>query len=284
LEVAVKRTPPIAPPAGVWLLCWALLATPAVAEPAIHRVETEQVRLEIRALTADTVPDTNEPLTLVVDGSAPAELDLRVLWPDPQVPSRLRLRAVRELTAAGQVVRIESELVRPDGMAPLLSRREIAFGSDEVTALFEVARLGGKVLTLAVAGEWTRRTDYSARPVIGAPVGFQVEIEWVERGSAEILETNHLSTFVGQSVGYSFRLGETGEAESLSVRLLPVQIIGDTMRLDVDVSGTLPDPEQGVTMVSRKEEWLSTRNATTVLSLASGEPPTGFRFLVTPRF
>jgi hypothetical protein len=257
---------------------------PAAAQTAIHLSEHERIVLEIRVLTAETVEEPEGGFALEVEEASPAELDLRVLWPDPRVPRRLKLRAERALTAAGHVVRLASELQRGDGTVTARAKRDITFFSETTTALFEVARVGDRVLTLAVAGELTRETTYTARPVVGTPVQFQLDIEWVEQGSAVTLETNHLSTFVGQSVSYSFRLGEIGEAESASVRLLPARILGDTVRIEVDVTGTLPDPEGGVVMVSRQEQWLSTRGTTSTLSLASGEPPTGFRFVVTPRF
>jgi hypothetical protein len=263
---------------------WALAAGPTQAEPAIHLVQREQLTLEIRALSSRILDAEDGSVTLVVGESAAEEIDLRLPWPDPQAPSRLRLRARRTLTPSGPMLRLESELARPGEEASVRAAREIVFTSEEVTALFEVARLGDRVLTLAIAGELTRVTDYSPRPVVGAPVQFQIDIEWVERGSAQILETNQLNTFVGQSVGYAFQLGEAGLAESLSIRLLPLQIVGNTVRLEVDVSGTLPDPGGGVVVISRKEQWLSTRETTTALDLASGEPPTGFRFLVTSRF
>ena len=47
---------------------------------------------------------------------------------------------------------------------------------------------------------------------------------------------------------------------------------------------TLPDTEQGVMLMSRKEQWLATRGATSSLTLETGEPPRGYRFLVTPYF
>lgn len=268
---------------AVWLAGWAF-SPPAAAQTAIHLSEHERIVLEVRPLTAETAEDTEGGFTLEVEDDSPAELDLRVLWPDPRVPRHLKLRAERALTAAGHVVRLESELQREDGTVTARAKRDVAFFSDTTTALFEVARAGDRVLTLAIAGELTRETTYTARPVVGTPVQFQLDIEWVEQGSAVTLETNYLSTFVGQSVSYSFRLGEVGEAESASVRLLPVRILGDTVRIEVDVTGTLPDPERGIVMVSRQEQWLSTKSTTSTLSLASGEPPTGFRFVVTPRF
>jgi hypothetical protein len=89
---------------------------------------------------------------------------------------------------------------------------------------------------------------------------------------------------VGQSVGYEFRLGATGEAESASVRLLPVRLLGDTLRIEVELTGTVPDGDGALVAVSRTEQWLSTRGTTTSLPLAAGDPVTGFRFLVTPQF
>jgi hypothetical protein len=247
-------------------------------------VQEERILLEIRLLTAETVEEVDGDFALDVGETSPAELVLRVLWPDPGLPSRLELRATRRPSAAGQIVRLESELVPPDGRTPTRAVREIVFTAGTATALFEVARQGDRALTLAVQGELTRRATYTALPTVGAPVRFRVDIEWVERGAAVTLETNWLNTFVGRSVAYSFRLGEIEEAASASVRLLPVQILGDAVRIEVDITGTLPDPERGVAMVSRREQWLSTKGTTSTLSFASGEPPTGYRFVVTPQF
>jgi hypothetical protein len=241
--------------------------------------------LDIRVLNAELLdPEPGGGISVVVDESSPAEIDLQVLWPDSVAPCRVRIRAERGLTASGHLVRLESEVRLPGETAPLRAAREIIFSSETTTALFEVARHENRVLTLALTGELTRVIEYVPRPVVGAPVLFLLDIEWVEDGDAQILETNRLNTFIGQSVGYSFQLGESGQAASLSIRLLPIQIVGNTVRLEVDVSGTLPDPEGGVVVVSRKEQWLSTRGTTTAFDLASGEPPTGFRFLVRPRF
>ena len=53
------------------------------------------------------------------------------------------------------------------------------------------------------------------------------------------------------------------------------------MRFEVRDSA---EPRRVMILVSRQEQWLSTKGTTSTLSLASGEPPTGFRFVVTPRF
>jgi hypothetical protein len=268
---------------ALWLGASACAAV-VTAEPAIHSVEYDQIVLEIRPLTAEALVEDEADLTLEVSETAPTVVELHVLWPDPGRPSRLRLEATRRLSATGQTVRIESELTPAGGGAATSARKEIAFTSDTVTALFEVARDGDRVLTLAVEGELTHRRRYAAYPVVGAPVQFRVDVEWIEQGRAVTLETNRLNTFVGQSVGYSFRLGEIGEAEAASVRLLPVRLLGDTLRIEVELSGMLPDPERGLVAVSRREQWLSTQGTTSELSLADGDPPTGFRFLVTPLF
>jgi len=265
------------------LVGWAAVA-PAPGAPSIHLVEEERITLTFRPLTAETVEHGGEGFSLEVREAKPTETTVRVLWPDPEAPARLRLRASRTLSAAGQIVRLGAELRRPDGSLETRSTREILFSSDEVTALFEVARRGERALIFAVEGELTRETTYTARPVIGAPVQFQLDVEWLERGDAQTLETNLLHTFLGQEVGYAFRLGEVGEAESADVRLRPSRLLGDTLRIDVEITATLPDPDGGVALVSRKETWLSTNGVASSLSLAEGEPPTGFRFRVTPRF
>ncbi len=262
------------------------LAAPAPAGPAIHVVEKESVVLRVQPLTARFVGDVQE-VTLEVDDTTVGEIELALRWPDPQTPSRLRLRATRRMAplGLGWFVRLESELVEPNGRTRRATR-DLAFEDEtaSITTLFEVARVASGPLILAVAGEVTTRTSLSARPVVGPPVQFLLEIQWFENGKSTSLETNQMHTFVGQSVTYSFQLGRPGEAESGSVRLLPVQLVGDSLRIEVDLTGTLPDGEGSVALISRTEEWLSTSGATSSLTLEAGEPPKGFRFRVTPRF
>jgi hypothetical protein len=269
--------------AAAGLLALTLVA-PAASAPSIHLVRHQQVTLEVRPLTASTVPDRDEPWRLTVDESAPAQLELSVLWPDAERPSPLRLVATMHPSPAGMVVRIESELT-PAGQAQTIgARREMVFTEATETALFEVARQAGRVLTLALSGEQSERTEYHARPAVGRAVQFELDIEWLENGSSVVLETNRLNTFVGQSVSYSFQLGQPGEGRSGNIELLPVKLSGDTVRIEVSISGTLPDGDGGMMLVSRKEQWLATGGTTSTMSLATGEPPEGFRFAVIPRF
>ena len=269
--------------AGLWLVLVAG-AAPAPAGPAIQFIDHSVLTLEVRPLTAATVESNDDAFRLRVEERRPAALDLLVLWPEADNPSRLRLAATRELTIAGERVQLEAELIGADGRPISRASREMLFTSDTATALFEVARKDGRVLTLAIEGELTNERRYSARPVIGAPVSFELEIRWLERGQGVTLETNWLNTFVGQEVSYAFRLGETGQAAALSLKLLPARLIGDTLQIEVELDGTLPDEDSSLTAVARREQWLATANTTSTLSLAQGEPPTGFQFLVTTRY
>ena len=276
------------PPARAAIAAAALLlsfAQPGVfAAPAIHPVERERITLRIRPISAELVGDAVGPLVLDVDEEKGGELELAVRWPDGQSSRRLRLRARRGLSDYGSRVRLEAEMLDDAGAVLSRAAREMLFSGETATALFEVARRGDRVLTLAVEAERALEVGFSAYPVIGAPVQFRVEIQWVERGEPVTLETNVLNSFIGQPVSYAFRLGATGEAEALSLRLNPARLVGDTLRIEVEVSGTLPDADGEVTVVGRTEQWISSPDALSTLSLAEGDPPTGFRFLVTPRF
>ena len=262
------------------------LVAPAQSGPAIHLIETERVVLRVRPLTASMVGDARE-VTLELDDTTVGEAELGLRWPDPQTPSRLRLRASLRTAPLGfdRLVHLESELVEAGGRTTRATR-DLALRDNTAptTILFEVARTASGPLTLAVAAEVTTQMTLSAHPVVGPPVQFLLEIQWLENGSSTSLETNQLHTFVGQSVSYSFRLGLPGEAESGSLRLLPVELVGDTLRVEVEMSGTLPNGEGGVAIISRTEQWLSSSGATSSLDLKTGDPPRGFRFRVTSRF
>jgi hypothetical protein len=268
---------------GLSILAAALAVPPLLAAPAIQIEERHRLTLEFRPLTAATV-EPGPSFRLEVPESQTATLELGILWPDPERPTTLRLSAERGLTPAGERVRLHAELVGADG-PPTKATREITIGEEgSGTTLFEIARTRSGVLTVAVTGEMTRETSFAARPTVGRPVSFELEIRWLEAGEPVSLETNRLNTFLGQSVSYAFKLGNVGEAESIGLRLLPERLLGDALRIDVEVGGTLPDGADGLSVVARREQWLATSGTTSTLSLASGEPPTGFQFLVTPRF
>jgi hypothetical protein len=184
-------------------------------------------------------------------------------------------------SAGQQEIRLEAEVRLPGGELHRAAR-DLVF-SESTTALFEVARSGERSLTLVVEAREVLETVLSSRPEVGVPVVLALEVEWIEQGRSSSLESNRLSTFVGEEVSYSFRLGETGEAEALDVRLLPLGIFGDLIQVRAEVTGSVPR-EDRLELVSRSEQWMISRGRSSTLDLSAGEPPTGFRFVVTPQF
>jgi hypothetical protein len=265
------------------LICLAALALlpQSTAAPTIQIQETEQIVLSVRTLDPALA---QSPATKNIPSTGTVSLRLPVHWPSPQSSRGLSIEAHRRMTPAGDRLILNASLPTADPASPVRSRREIAIPEDSTTALFEVARSGESVLTLVVTVERSMEPRYSVLPVVGRPVEFAVAIEWVERGQSVTLETNHLHTFIGQSVSYAFKLGETGEAESIELRLLPVDLVGDTLRVEASVSGTIPDGEDGVELLSKRAEWLCSRGTTSTMSATRGTPERGFRFQVTPRF
>ena len=112
---------------------------------------------------------------------------------------------------------------------------------------------------------------------------FLLEVVRVAGDRSTSLETNRLSTFVGQEVAYSFRLGETGQAEALEVRVTPLGIYGTLIQVQAEVSGSIPR-DGALEVVSRSERWMISRGRSSALDVTKGDPSTGFRFVVTPQF
>lgn len=256
---------------------------PASAAPDIRLVEAHKVGLRIRALTA--LPSGSQgdgSGRLDVDPDHGGELTLNLDWPEPGSRTRVRLRAMERPPPPGQdhAIQIEADLTLPDG-ARRHSTRSLSF-VDSTTALFEVARVGERPLALAIEAECTREPQLSAQPVSGRPVVMRLEIQRLQAGQSVLLETNHLSTFVAEPVFYSFHLGGPAEA-SLRVQLTPLRLFDDVAQIEVEVSGAIPDGD-GLAVISRKEHWVASRGATSSLTVAAGQPPVGYRFLVTPDF
>jgi hypothetical protein len=97
------------------------------------------------------------------------------------------------------------------------------------------------------------------------------------------LETNELHTFVGQSVEYSFRMGQDAGLEAVRLSVLPVSISGDVVTIDAEISGALPGAD-GTVLSSRKQRIVASRGATSPITATAGTPPAGYRFQVTPDF
>jgi hypothetical protein len=114
-------------------------------------------------------------------------------------------------------------------------------------------------------------------------VKFLIAVEGVAGERSEILQTNEVRSFVGQSVEYGFQLGPSDGRESIRLVLLPVSITGDLVTIQVDISGVLPGPD-GPAMLSRTERIVASRGATSKVAATVGTPPSGYRFQVTPDF
>lgn len=277
MEVSLGRSA-VRTAGGLLALCAAAVPlAPGVAASGFSVRERETVVLRIRPLTATPVDlPAGGAFTVEVDPLQGGSLEFSLRWPDDSTTSRVSLRAQ---PGAPDVIRLEARLELPDGRVQESSRDLIC--AEKATALFELARVDGRSLTLAVEAERLRQTVFSARPSVGQPVLLHLEVLWLEDSRATSLETNRLSTFLGESVSYSFKLGETGQ--SLEVRLLPQRIFGDLIELRAEVSGSVLRGER-LELVSRNEQWMLSQGQSSSLDVGASEPPTGFRFVVTPSF
>ena len=151
------------------------------------------------------------------------------------------------------------------------------------TYLVEAFEMNGQRLVVALKAESATRPVAVTGEEVSAPLLFRLEVERVEGKRFIPLETNRLQTFVGKDVEYSFRRGRGDHEESVHLRLQPVRIHGDLAELVVEITASLPgDPDR--LLLSRRESLFTTRHATSKIVIATGEPPTGYRFLITPEF
>jgi hypothetical protein len=260
-----------------------VLASRALAMPHVRLVEEDEVVLTVRPMKVSVAPGAEPAVRVVKLADRGVELRYEFAWPEPEDVTKVLLRASPRPPRSGvrHVVLLEAEVTMPDGRQER-SKRELVF-DEEYTSLFDVRREGNRSLILAIEAVHHRETRLAVRREIGEPMQFQLEIQRVEGDNFVSLETNRLNTFVGDSVSYSFRLGEKGQGESLTVNLTPRRLYGDLARISIEVSGMLEDGDT-ISMISRQEDWMTTRGSTSSLSVAAGDPPAGFRFLVTPWF
>lgn len=262
------------------LTCLSLTA-PASAQDV--RFERRHVAtFEVQVLVPGPL---SEPVTLDVDPAGGGEVAFEVPWAGSDRPMRVHLKA-KQLSLPGDAEHLVTvSAVVEDGRGrKVRSERPVRF-VERTTVLFEVYRDADRPLTLALAGSSEVRTWVPRHPSPGAPVRLRVEIRRVEDGRSVPLENNVLQTFVGESVSYSFDLG--GGGDTVELRLLPLRVTGGVIEIDVDVTGSLPrdDPDAGgPDLVSRHERWAASRGSTSTLAIETGQPPTGWRFLVTPDF
>jgi hypothetical protein len=118
---------------------------------------------------------------------------------------------------------------------------------------------------------------------VGAAVRFHLVVERLDGDRATPVETNDLSSFVGEGVEYSFRRGDGPAAESVRLVLLVRKIVGEVAEIETDVSAKLPGPAAPILM-SHQDRIFATRGAVSTITAVNGEPAAGYRFLVTPQF
>ena len=279
-----KRSPHNLRPTLLFAGLAAALCLPVAADPRLRLVETEKIVLEVRPLTASFAVEPQGGGRLELGPTDPlSSVELALRWPGERKTTRVALTAQRRPPRAGveHLVRLDAEVRLADGRE-VRATREVAI-QQATTVLFELYREYGRALTLAVDGRVVREESLAVRPTAGPAVQLVLEVERVWDGRTAPLETNRLSTFVGEPVTYSFRLGEEQELESVRVRLTPLKLFGDVAQMEMEVSGALPDGET-TRRIERTEQWLASRDTTSSVTVEAGEPPRGYRFLVTARF
>jgi len=259
------------------LLALATVASTALAQ-AVRFERVHKPTFEVHVVKPEQPGDRAARLEL---GERDGRVSFAVRWPGLPRPLDVTLVGHRLSSALDeeQRVRIEAAVTWPDGRV-VRAERLVTF-VDEATTVFELLREADRPLTLVLEGTIELETRLPTAPVPGDPVRMLVEIQRVDAGRTISLETNLLQTFVGESVSYSFRLGDNADAGE--IRLLPLRLTGDVAEIDVELHGALPRGD-ATTVVSRREHWVTSRGATSTLALEDGDPPTGYRFLVTPRF
>lgn len=281
----MRPTPSLARTALVLLAIGAMpSAGPADAAPRIQVSRHVNIEISISPINVSAAPGTEaKDLSVVARPRQPGETEIGLLWPDPDSACRLKIRVSHDQPAGRQAhaALIEAELVLADGRK-VRSSRKLEFDDDQ-TSLFEVYRVDDRSLTLVLEARAEEETVVSRRTTVGAPVGFMVEIQRVAEGRSVTLETNYLQTFVGDPVSYSFNLGATSDSDSVHFTLKPLRISGSLLEVEVDTSGTLPG-EEGPLLLGRRENLIASQGAVSTLSFESGDPPTGYRFLVTADF
>jgi len=269
---------------SVLALIAGILAGPAFAAPSVAIEKRMKIEIELRPLTASLVSEGEARRTRLVLLSGEAkETKFRLAWPGPDDVSTLTMRGATAVTLAGyaHTVDLDSRLELPDATVVHASRT-VSFDDDE-TVLFEVYRHGEKPLTLAIELVATLETIVSSRPSPGEQVRFRIEIVRVLEGRQISLENNYLNTLVGEPVSYAFRLDNRPGADAVSITLKPKKLHTDVAEIDIEISGRLPMEDQ-IVVIGRHERWMATRDATSTLAFETGEPPTGYRFLITARF
>ncbi len=204
-------------------------------------------------------------------------------WPSARAPSKLVLdvSGARDESGDAMPVRLVATVTVP-GAEPVSTTRNLTLreGSSEIVDVYALDRAR---LVLTLHGERRQVPVVRAAPAVGEPVAMRLEVLRVV-GEREIsLETNDLSSLVGQSVEYLLDFSEPGHPESVRLELTPVRIAGEIVEIRIEISGTLPTGGAPL-VVNRTQNLVTSRGATSAVAVTAGSPPAGYRFRVTPRF
>jgi hypothetical protein len=266
------------------LLAGGLVCAGAQAAPKVKLLQRTKIMIKVRPLTATAQPEPDEgAFRMEVRQGKGGETGFSVNWPQELGRSRVLIRALEAVPSGEQshALAIEGELTFPDGHKVTNSQQ---FGFNERgTTLFELCRYEERSLIFAIEVETEVETVLPSRVTVGDPVQFKLEVQRVDGEKLIPLETNLMRTFIGEGVTYAFRLGSSPESDSALISLTPVRLIGAIAEIEIEISGTLPGPD-GPLVLGKKQQWHASRGAATALSFASGEPPAGYRFLVSADF
>jgi hypothetical protein len=243
------------------------------------------VLLKVQAVTVEhgRSQSAGGPESAEIGPGVPGTIDLAVPWgaDGASVAVHLTATLVSSTPNGESVLEVESS-AGWTGRPPVVASRRIEL-ADEGSSLFEVFGEGERRLLLTLQGESVPRAVVRPRPVIGAPVRFTVAVLRVDGDRVVELETNELHTFVGQAVEYSFKRGQGDALESVRLSVLPVSISGDVVTIDAEIGGALPGAT-GTVLVNHHERIVASRQSTSRLLAATGNPPAGYQFQVTPDF
>jgi len=240
------------------------------------------VRVEALTLEEGQSAATGSSGHAEVGPSSPATIDLRVPWGPAGDTVGVRLTVKLSAASEDGVVLECASTATSAGTPPVRAFREFRI-ADEGDGLFEVFGDVGRRLLLTIHAERVERPVVRGPVNPGDPVRFVIAVEGISGEHSAVLETNDVRSFVGQSVEYSFHLGQNEERESIRLVILPISITGDMMTMQVDVSGVLPGPD-GPALLSRTDRIVASRRSTTPVLATVGTPPSGYRFQVTPDF
>jgi len=275
----VRRAPSFLLP--FLLLCSTFPA--AHAGPSIQ--EEARIALEIDAVLVETDGGRSIGTREVeIPRAGRGEVDLAVPWPESAGgPGSLHLEATGAARPEGepQEVRLKAVLSLRSGRT-VTAERVLSLGEGGAS-LFEVFGEERTRLVLAVRGERVTRPVLRESLGVGTPVRFHLVVERVDGERSIAVETNDLSSFLGEQVEYSFRRGEGATAESVRLVLTVENIVGDMAEVETDVSASLPGASAPILM-SHQDRLFATRGAVSTITVVNGEPAAGYRFLVTPQF